>query len=80
MDNRPEEFGLQQDAGERNQGDQGRDQRQGAQQLLPIPDLVVMIDFKVQLKDFFEVLQLVGGCFRHIGLEGMQDAFVMHHA
>ena len=63
----------------RDNGDQGRDQCDNAQDFPPLPDLVIGVESALHIENFLEVRDLVGDRLGHVGLERVQIALVMNH-
>jgi len=68
---------LEKKSGEREDGDEGSEKRAKGEELFPKPDLVLAWQRVLQGENFGEVVELVGGGGKAVGLERVQDGFVM---
>ncbi len=69
---------LKKKSGERKDGDEGSEKSAKGEDLFPKPDLVFAWQRVLQGENFGEVVELVGGGGKAVGLEGVQDGFVVH--
>ncbi len=69
---------LEKKLGEREDGDEGSEKCAKGEDLFPKPDLVLAWQRVLQGEDFGKVVELVGGGGKAVGLEGVQDRFVVH--
>jgi len=69
---------LEKKSGERDDGDKGGEKCAKGEELFPKPDLVLAWQRVLQGENFGEVVELVGGGGKAVGLEGVQDGFVVH--
>ena len=68
---------LEKKSGEWEDGDEGSEKSATGEELFPKPDLVLAWQRVLQGENFGEVVELVGGGDKAVGLEGVQDGFVM---
>ena len=68
---------LEKELGEREDGDEGSEKCAKGEDLFPKPDLVLAWQRILEGKNFGEVVELVSGGDQAVGLEGVQDGFVM---
>ena len=64
--------------GERDDGNEGSEKSAKGEDFFPKPDLVLAWQRVLQGENFGEVVELVGGRSKAVGLEGVQDGFVVH--
>ena len=68
---------LEKKSGEGQDGDEGSEKSAKGEELFPKPDLVFAWQRILQGENLGEVVELVGGGDQAVGLEGVQDGFVM---
>ena len=69
---------LEEKSGEWEDGDEGSEKCAKGEDLFPKPDLVLAWQGILEDKNLGEVVELVGGGDKAVGLEGVQDGFVVH--
>ena len=69
---------LKKKSGEWEYGNEGSEKSAKGEDLFPKPDLVLAWQRVLQGENFGEVVELVGGGDQAVGLEGVQDGFVVH--
>ena len=69
---------LEKKSGERKDGDEGSEKSAKGEDLFPKPDLVLAWQRILQGENLGEVVELVGGGDKAVGLEGVQDGLVVH--
>ena len=69
---------LEKKSSEREDGDEGSEKSAEGEELFPKPDLVLAWQRVLQGENLGEVVELVGGGDKAVGLEGVQDGFVVH--
>ena len=69
---------LEKKSSERKDGDEGSEKCAEGEELFPKPDLVLAWQGVLQGENFGEIVELVGGGGKAVGLEGVQDGFVVH--
>ena len=68
---------LEKKLGERQDGYEGSEKCAKGEELFPKPDLVLAWQRILEGENLGEVVELVGGGDKAVGLEGVQDGFVM---
>ena len=69
---------LEKKSGERDDGNEGSEKSAKGEELFPKPDLVFAWQRIFEGENLGEVVELVGGGDKAVGLEGVQDGFVVH--
>jgi predicted HAD superfamily phosphohydrolase len=71
---------LEKKLGDWEDGDEGSEKSAKGEELFPKPDLVFACQRILEGENLGEVVELVGGGDQAVGLEGVQDGFVMDDA